>query len=99
MGSSPAGRANLDFPLFHPNRVMTADARAVHSRRMSKSDRLVKFLSDVSNTPMTNRRQGYRDRKASMWRRGIALGFLLGIASSVALWVYDRRASRLGEAT
>jgi hypothetical protein len=62
---------------------------------MSKSDRVARFISDVGNTPVANRRQGYRDRKSSMWRRGVAIAFLLGIASSVALWVYDRRASRL----
>jgi len=62
---------------------------------MSKSDRLVKFMSEVGNSPVTNRRQGLSDRKRAMWRRGLAVGFLLGVGSSVALWVYDRRASRL----
>ena len=62
---------------------------------MSKSDRVVKFVSEIGNTPVTNRRQGFSDRKTSMWRRGVAVGFLLGVASSVALWVYDRWASRL----
>ena len=66
---------------------------------MSKSDRLVKFMSEVGNSPVANRRQGFSDRKTTMWRRGLAVGFLLGVASSVALWLYDRRASRLEGAT
>ncbi len=57
---------------------------------MSNSERVFRFLSEIGNTPVTNRRQGMSERKSSVWRRGLALGFLIGVATSVGLWVYDR---------
>ena len=61
---------------------------------MSKVDRLARFMSEVGNTPVTNRRQGLSNRKTSMWRLGLVVGFLLGIATSVGLWIYDRMVTR-----
>ncbi len=55
---------------------------------------LARFLSDIAGTPMANRRSGLSNRKASVWRRALALGFLAGIATSVALWSYDKSAQR-----
>jgi hypothetical protein len=52
--------------------------------------RIVGLGSAIAGTPVANRRSGFRDQKASMWGRVIALGFLLGLASSIAIWVYDK---------
>jgi hypothetical protein len=60
---------------------------------MSNSDRAFKFFSEVTNTPVTNRRQGFSDRKTSWRRRGLALSFVLGLATSIGLWMYDRWSS------
>jgi len=68
-------------------------------RSMSKSDRVIEFLSEVWNTPVANRRQGLSERKTSWWRRGLALGFLLGVATSIGLWVYDRWSAAAEAAT
>jgi hypothetical protein len=61
---------------------------------MSKMDEVLRLMSEVGNTPVTNRRQGLSDRRMSWWRRGVALGFLLGLATSVGLWLYDRWSAR-----
>ena len=79
---------------------MGYDARLICAQiyGMSQMDRLARFMSEIGNTPVTNRRQGFQDRKSSMWRRALAVGFLLGVASSVGLWLYDRMAARGAEA-
>jgi hypothetical protein len=61
---------------------------------MSKIDRVTTFLSDVADSPMASRRQRLAARKASLWGRAVALGFLLGIATSVGLWLYDLLTAR-----
>jgi hypothetical protein len=61
---------------------------------MAKSDLVKRFMSEVGNTPVHNRREGFGNRKASLWGRALALGFLVGVASSVALWTYERRVAR-----
>ena len=77
---------------------MTPRPVAVRLLRMSKVDRVTRFMSEVGNSPYNNRRQGLSDRKRSLWMRIFALGFLIGLASSMAWWVYDRLVAR-AEAT
>jgi hypothetical protein len=55
---------------------------------------VMRFLSEIADTPMSNRRQAIRRRAASLRMRGLALGFLLGLSSSVGLFVYEHRAAR-----
>jgi hypothetical protein len=58
-------------------------------------ERIVGFGSAVAGTPVANRRSGIRDTTASMRTRALALGFLLGLASSVGLWIYTKWVARL----
>ncbi len=55
---------------------------------------VVRFVTKVAETPVSNRNSGARDRAASMFMRALALGFLAALATSVALWLYDRSAQR-----
>jgi len=61
-------------------------------------DRVSKMVSNFANaiagTPVSNRRNGIQNRTSSLRMRGLALGFLLGVAASVGLWIYDKRGSR-----
>jgi hypothetical protein len=51
--------------------------------------RLTNFLAELAETPMSNRRTGMQTTSASLRMRLLALGFLLGLASSLAVWFYN----------
>ena len=49
------------------------------------------FASEVSKTPMSNRRNGLSNRKAAVGTLALTAGFFLGLASGVALWLLDKK--------
>jgi len=61
--------------------------------------RVVDFLSAIAGTPVSNRKSGLTNRTTSLRNRALALGFLIGVASSLALWILDKWSSgaKVGE--
>ena len=61
---------------------------------MVNKNSVVGFAREVAGTPMSNRKSGVRNRTTSLFMRAVALGFLAGLATSIALWIYEKSAQR-----